>query len=58
VAAEDGERPGDVRVYVTDASRLHALTDWRPARGAQDTLADIASWARTHEDLVLGALES
>jgi CDP-paratose 2-epimerase len=57
VQAEDGERPGDVRVYVTDASRLHALTDWRPARRAEETLADIATWARAHEALVLGALE-
>ena len=57
VQAEDAERPGDVRVYVTDASRLHALTDWRPARRAEETLADIATWARAHETLVLGALE-
>jgi CDP-paratose 2-epimerase len=56
VRGEEGERPGDVRVYVTDASRLHGLTDWRPERRAQDTLADIAVWAREHEDLVLAAL--
>jgi CDP-paratose 2-epimerase len=51
-----GERPGDVRVYLTDAARLHALTDWRPARRADETLADIADWARGHADVVRAAL--
>jgi CDP-paratose 2-epimerase len=54
-AGED--RPGDVRIYLTDASRLYELTDWRPQRGAADTLADIAAWVREHEALVLAALD-
>jgi CDP-paratose 2-epimerase len=54
VAGED--RPGDVRIYLTDASRLYGLTDWRPQRTAADTLADIAAWVREHERLVLSAL--
>jgi CDP-paratose 2-epimerase len=53
-AGED--RPGDVRIYVTDASRLHALSDWRPQRSAADTLADTASWLRDNEAMVLAAL--
>jgi CDP-paratose 2-epimerase len=53
-AAED--RPGDVRIYLTDASRLHALSDWRPQRSAADTLADTAAWLRENEALVLAAL--
>src|SRR4051812_38664867 len=56
VAAAHEDRPGDVRIYLTDASRLFGLTDWRPERGAQDTLADIAKWIREHESLVLSAL--
>ena len=55
-AAEEG-RPGDVRVYLSDASRLYGLTDWRPSRGAAETLADIAAWVRDHERFVLPALE-
>jgi CDP-paratose 2-epimerase len=53
-AAED--RPGDVRIYVTDASRLHALSDWRPQRSAADTLEDTATWLRENEAMVLAAL--
>ena len=49
-------RPGDVRVYLTDASRLYGLTDWRPQRSAIDTLTDIAEWLRRHEAIVVSSL--
>jgi CDP-paratose 2-epimerase len=57
VGAADEDRPGDVRIYLTDASRLFEITDWRPRRSATDTLADTASWLRANEALVLSALE-
>jgi CDP-paratose 2-epimerase len=53
-AVED--RPGDVRIYITDCSRLFSVTDWRPRRSALDTLSDTAAWLREHEALVLSAL--
>jgi CDP-paratose 2-epimerase len=56
VSAAEGDRPGDVRIYLTDASRLYGTTDWRPRRSAADTLADIAAWVRENEALVLAAL--
>jgi CDP-paratose 2-epimerase len=56
VGVADEDRPGDVRIYLTDASRLYALTDWRPQRSAEQTLADTATWLREHEDLVTAAL--
>ncbi len=56
VGAAGEDRPGDVRIYLTDATRLYGLTDWRPRRSAADTLADIAAWIRDNERLVLSAL--
>jgi CDP-paratose 2-epimerase len=56
IGVAGSDRPGDVRVYLTDPSRLYGLTDWRPRRGAADTLGDIAAWVREHESLVLAAL--
>jgi CDP-paratose 2-epimerase len=56
VSAASESRPGDVRIYLTDASRLYALTDWRPRRSAAETLADIAAWLRDHEGSVMQAL--
>jgi CDP-paratose 2-epimerase len=46
-------RPGDVRIYLTDASKLYGMTDWRPRRSALDTLTDIAAWLRAHEAAVV-----
>ena len=58
VAAAAEDRPGDVRIYLTDASRLYGLTDWRPRHSAAETLADIATWVREHEALVVSALSA
>jgi CDP-paratose 2-epimerase len=37
-------RPGDLRIYVTDTSRIEAATPWRPRRSAEQTLEDIHQW--------------
>ena len=55
VEAAQESRPGDVRIYLTDSSRLYGLTDWRPQRSAAETLADIARWVRGHEAAVVAA---
>ena len=56
VEASDETRPGDVRVYLSDCSRLFASTDWRPRRGPRDVLADILQWIGENERSVLKAL--
>jgi CDP-paratose 2-epimerase len=56
VGAAGSDRPGDVRIYLTDASRLYGLTDWRPRRSAAQVLEDIARWVRDNETLVVSAL--
>jgi CDP-paratose 2-epimerase len=55
VEAAQESRPGDVRIYLTDSSRLYGLTDWRPQRSAAETLADIARWVRDHEAAVVAS---
>lgn len=49
-------RAGDVRIYVSDCRALQILTEWRPARGARDVLADIFGWIHENEAVVAGAL--
>jgi CDP-paratose 2-epimerase len=50
------ERPGDVRVYLSDCRALFSHTDWRPRRDAQTVLGDIFSWIHDHEQLVRSSL--
>jgi CDP-paratose 2-epimerase len=50
------ERPGDIPIYISDCARLHAMTDWRPRRGAAEILADIHAWIVEHESALSAAL--
>jgi CDP-paratose 2-epimerase len=56
IGAEPENRPGDVPVYLSDCSRLHSLTSWRPSRGPRDVLADLLAWSAAHEDELRAAL--
>jgi CDP-paratose 2-epimerase len=56
VEASDETRPGDVRVYLSDCSRLFEQTEWRPRRSPSDVLEDIFQWIRQNERSVLAAL--
>jgi CDP-paratose 2-epimerase len=49
-------RPGDLPLYISDCSRLSALTDWRPRRGSRQILTDIDEWIGAHERAVIAAL--
>jgi CDP-paratose 2-epimerase len=56
VTAAGEDRPGDVRVYISDCARLHGLTEWRPRRGPELIIEDIARWVRDHGQSVMAAL--
>jgi CDP-paratose 2-epimerase len=56
VRASPEPRAGDVRIYLSDCSRLHGLTAWRPRRGPRDVLADLDAWIAEHEAAIVAAL--
>lgn len=56
VSAAGESRPGDVRVYLTDARAVRAHGGWAPQRSPETILSDIFAWVRENERLVLGAL--
>jgi CDP-paratose 2-epimerase len=56
VEGSDSERPGDLRIYLSDCTRLFGLTSWRPRRDARTVIADTLAWARDHEPAVRAAL--
>lgn len=43
-------RPGDVRLYVTDYRLYGGLAGWRPAKDARSTLGNIFDWIRANEN--------
>ncbi len=45
-------RPADLKLYVTDNSRVSGALGWRPRKSAKETLVDIFNWIHESEDLV------
>ena len=50
------ERPGDVRVYLSDCASLFDHTAWRPRRSAHRILEDIHDWIVSDRELIARAL--
>ncbi len=57
IGAVSDTRPGDVPLYISDCSKLHQRTTWRPRRDARQILTDIHGWICAHEADVKRALE-
>jgi CDP-paratose 2-epimerase len=57
VAESRDSRPGDVRVYLSDCTRLGALSNWRPDRGPRAILEDIFAWVADNERALEAALD-
>ena len=49
IGSDPGNRPGDVRLYITDNSRIIGQTGWRPRWSAQESLQAIHRWIETNE---------
>jgi len=45
-----GERPADVRIYITDHRRITEFCGWRPRRDARAVLGDLYRWIRAEEE--------
>ena len=50
------ERPGDVRIYLSDCAQLFERTDWRPRRDARQIMADTLAWVADNERAVRSTL--
>jgi CDP-paratose 2-epimerase len=56
IGSESGTRPGDVPLYLSDCTRLSALSAWRPSRDARRILDDIHAWITEHESELAAVL--
>lgn len=56
IDAQPETSPVDIRIYLTDAQRVQRAFGWQPKRGIDEILADIHTWIRQNEDLVLPIL--
>jgi CDP-paratose 2-epimerase len=42
-------RTADLRIYVTDYSKLHSLSGWKPKKDLETIVAETFDWMRQHE---------
>jgi CDP-paratose 2-epimerase len=50
VEASSEERLADVRIYVTDHSRITAVNGWRPRKDARTVIEDLEAWLASEGD--------
>ncbi len=49
IAGESQNRPADLRIYITDNTRIENETGWKPQRKVEETLMDIFTWINNNE---------
>ncbi len=46
------ERPGDIRIYITDNSKVMRMTGWEPSIRVEEILREISDWINENIDLL------
>lgn len=49
IDSEPTNRPADLRIYITDNSRIEKTTPWKPKHSVEKTFSDIFEWLKTNE---------
>jgi CDP-paratose 2-epimerase len=49
-------RPADVKLYITDNSKVSAINGWRPKRNVRGCLEDVHGWLRSNEEILKATL--
>ena len=52
IERSETDRPADIRLYVTDNSRVTQTTGWRPQRGVRVIIEDIRVWIEEHREVL------
>lgn len=55
--ASSEERPGDVRIYLTDNTKITKNTGWKPERTLEAIVGDTYRWVRDHRQQLESILE-
>jgi len=56
IGSSPANRPADVRVYVSDYSRVESITGWKPRIGACQTISDIHTWLESGGEVLRRAM--
>jgi CDP-paratose 2-epimerase len=57
IGHEPKTRPADLRIYVSDNTKIRRETGWSPKRSIESIFTDIFNWIRQEEDQLTGILK-
>lgn len=49
IGSEKETRPADLRIYITDNTKIEDATGWEPKKSVHDVFSDIYSWIKNNE---------
>jgi len=49
-------RPGDIRIYITDNANVFKATGWKPAIGVESIIEEISEWIKENKNKLEGVL--
>jgi len=50
IASAKENRPADLKLFVTDCSKIKKLTGWKPKKNAEETVQDITDWINENKE--------
>lgn len=57
IDSEIENRPADLRIYITDNSKIETEIGWKPKKSARDVFGDIFQWIKTNEQQLTNILK-
>lgn len=46
------ERPGDIRIYISDINKITSLSGWNPKKSIKTTLEDVYKWIKDNKGML------
>ncbi|HPG69714.1 MAG TPA: NAD-dependent epimerase/dehydratase family protein [Candidatus Hydrogenedentes bacterium] len=56
ITADPTDRPADLRLYISDNTRVTKVTGWRPEKDVRTIVADIHAWILEHREALRAVL--
>jgi CDP-paratose 2-epimerase len=56
IASDGNDRPADLKIYITDNSKVEEAYSWKPKKSIEDIVQDTNDWINSHKDLLLHVL--
>ncbi len=56
ISSSSEERPGDLKLYISDNGRIQRMMGWTPARDLDRILSDSLAWLKAHEGDLRGIM--